>query len=62
MTKRIPTWLRRRPKSLPDLRPAPPIALGPRSNGEFFLGEGPRDRALRAHMLQAVHHRHEESC
>jgi predicted TIM-barrel fold metal-dependent hydrolase len=51
MKNRFP-WLEMRKKTAPELPLEPPILLGSRSNGEFFLDESPRDRKVRNAILQ----------
>ncbi len=52
MSRKTPPFIRRRKKSLPELRVQPPIALGPRSNGEFFLEQSPLQRRLHHEILR----------
>ena len=51
MSKRFP-WLKMRRKTDVERPLQPPILLGNRSNGEFFVDESPRDRRIRETILQ----------
>lgn len=52
MTRKTPAWIARRKKSLHELPLQPPVALGPFSNGEFYLDASAEHRRLRARILQ----------
>ncbi len=51
MKKRFP-WISMRKKTDPELPLEPPIFLGNKSNGEFFVDETPRDRRIREQILR----------
>ncbi len=51
MSRRFP-WLSLGKKTDPEVPIEPPIPLGPKSNGEFFLDQTPRDRRIRDEILR----------
>jgi hypothetical protein len=51
MPPKTPPWIALRKKSRPELPLEPPILLGPRSNGEFYLDPTPLERRIRTQIL-----------